>query len=312
MKEKSGFAADRTNFNIILGLCCSNADMAGVHQTLALMKASGFPPDNVSCDLIVRALCSSALEDEACELFKEIASSNLKSRSSSPLDMFTFNFLVRHLCKTRAMSTVYEFINEAHALGLEPDLVTYILIDAVCRSKNLREATRLLGGDCMLDRGAEALTVYKKMREEGCEPDLVSYNTLIYGLSNAGKEDIAKQYLRVIVEEGHLPDTVTYTSLMNGMCMKGDAIGALELLKEMEERGCEPNSCTYNTLLQGLFKAGNLDQGMEAACYAAIVRVFDYAVARKSLAEVAAYSALKSSLKWLKKSLNNVRILSSL
>ena len=95
------------------------------------MVNNGFNPDKVTTDIAVRSLCSVGLVDEAIE---------------SPLDSYTFNHLVKQLCKSKALSTVYGFIDEMRSsCGAKPDLVTYtILIDNVCNSKDLREATRLV------------------------------------------------------------------------------------------------------------------------------------------------------------------------
>lgn len=204
----------------------------------------------------------------------------------APADEFTYNFLVRRLCRvTSSMSDVYGALDELRSsAGLKPNSVTYtILIDEVCgRRKNLREAMRLIKeldvagfkADCYLyntimkaycamGECSQTVGVYKKMVEEGVEPDVVTFNTLVFGLSKVGRVEEARKYMDVMVEMGHFPDAVTYTSLMNGMCRKGQATGALELLKEMEERGCEPNECTYNTLLYGLCKGKLLGRAME-------------------------------------------------
>ncbi|XP_042495849.1 pentatricopeptide repeat-containing protein At2g17670 [Macadamia integrifolia] len=344
-KTHPSFIPNRYTYHILLSHSCkspSDSNLSSLRKTLDLMTHDGFPPDQSSVDLVVRSLCSVGREDLAVEMVKEF------SLKHSPPDSFTYNFFIRHLSKTRVLSSVYSLIEDLqNSVNLKPDLVTYtILIDSVCRSKNLREATRLLGvlresgfkpdcflyntimkGYCILDSGSEVIGVYKKMMEDGVEPDLVTYNTLIYGLSKAGRVNESRKFLRVMAEMGHFPDAITYTSLMNGMCRKGDALGALELLEEMEQKGCSPNSCTYNTLLHGLGKSRFLDKGvelyemmkssgmkLETASYATFVRalcradriaeaygVFDYAVESKSLTDVAAYSALESSLKWLKK-----------
>lgn len=241
------------------------------------MVNRGETPDKATTDIAVRALCSSGRVDHAVDLIKELSSKN------SPPDTYTYNSIVKHLCKCRALSTVYDFISQMRdSFGLKPDLVTYtILIDNVCNSRNLREVTRLVSvlneegfkpdcflyntimkGYCMLSRGSEAIEVYNKMKEDGVEPDLVTYNTLIFGLSKAGRVKEARKYLDLMVELGHTPDAVTYTSLMNGMCRDGDCAGALRLLQEMERKGCAPNACTYNTLLHGLCK-GMLEKAVE-------------------------------------------------
>ncbi|GKV44168.1 hypothetical protein SLEP1_g51374 [Rubroshorea leprosula] len=302
VKTNPEFSPDRSTYHILLSQSCRAPDssLSPVHQTLNFMVSNGFKPNQVTTDIVIRSLCEVGRFDDAVELVKEM------SLKHSPPDSFTFNFLVKCLCKCRTLSTVYGFIEEMkNSFGIKPDLVTYtILIDNVCNSKNLREATRLLGvlnecgfkpdcfvyntimkGYCMLSRGSEAIEVFNKMKEEGVEPDLVTYNTLIFGLSKAGRVKEARKYLDIMVEKGHFPDAVTYTSLMNGMCREGNALGALALLEEMQRKSCSPNSCTYNTLLHGLCKCRLLEKGidlyremksagikLETASYATLVR----------------------------------------
>ncbi|KAK2352471.1 putative pentatricopeptide repeat-containing protein, mitochondrial [Trifolium repens] len=279
-KAHPSFSPDKSTYHILLTQSCKSTDstLSPIHQTLNLMVSDGVTPDKVTVDLSVRALCSADRVDDAVELIKE-----LSSKHCCP-DTYTFNFLVKNLCKCRTLSTVYTFIDEMRRkFDVKPDLVTYtILIDNVCNTKNLREAMRLvevldeegfkpdcflyntvMKGFCMLGRGTEAIEIYNQMKEKGVEPDLVTYNTLIYGLSKSGRVSEAKKLLRVMVERGHFPDEITYTSLMNGMCRKGETLVALALLEEMEMKGCSPNSCTYNTLLHGLCKSRMFDKAME-------------------------------------------------
>ncbi|XP_019056963.1 PREDICTED: pentatricopeptide repeat-containing protein At2g17670 isoform X2 [Tarenaya hassleriana] len=310
-KMQPDFSPERSTFHILLSKACRAPDstLPDVHRVLNLMFTHGCEPNQVSTDIAVRSLCESGRVDEAVDLVKEL------SEKHSPPDTYTYNFLVKHLCKCRSLSAVYGFVDEMRSsFDIKPDLVTYtILIDNVCNSKNLREAMRLVSalsdsgfkpdcfvyntimkGYCTLSKGSEAIGVYKKMKEEGVEPDMITYNTLIFGLSKSGRVDEARKYLKAMIEAGHVPDAVTYTSLMNGMCRKGDALGAMSLLEEMEGEGCSPNSCTYNTLLHGLCKARLLEKGVELY---GVMKSVD----SKSLTDVAAYSTLESTVKWLKK-----------
>ncbi|XP_059642385.1 pentatricopeptide repeat-containing protein At2g17670 [Cornus florida] len=282
IKTHPPFSPDRSTYHILLSQSCKSPDssLSPVHQVLNLMLTDGFPPDKVTTDIAARTLCSVGREEDAVELIKEL------SCKHSPPDTYTYNFLVKHLVKSRTLITVNNFIKEMReSFEIKPDLVTYtIMIDNVCNTKNLREAIRLLGvlaeegfkpdryvyntimkGYCKLNRGAEVLSVYKKMEEEGIEPDIVTYNTLIFGLSKAGRVKEARKYLNVMAEMGHFPDAVTYTSLMNGIFREKNvnASEALQLLEEMEAKGCSPNSCTYNTVLHGLCKLKLLEKGIE-------------------------------------------------
>ncbi|CAN8270882.1 unnamed protein product [Cochlearia groenlandica] len=308
VKSQPDFSPESSTFNILLSHACrdqnrnsSSSSLSSVHRVLNLMVNHGIEPNHVTTDIAVRSLCESGRIVEAKDLMKEL------SEKHSVPDTFTYNFLLKHLCKCGSLSVVYNFIDEMRdKFSVKPDLVSYtILIDNVCNSRNLREATRLVSalgdagfkpdcfvyntimkGYCTLSKGSEAIGVYRKMKEEGVEPDLVTYNTLIFGLSKSGRVEEARKYLETMVDEGYEPDAVTYTSLMNGMCRKGDALGALGLLEEMESKGCAPNACTYNTLLFGLCKDRLLEKGvevyelmksqgvkLETEAYAALVRI---------------------------------------
>ncbi|CAK7355592.1 unnamed protein product [Dovyalis caffra] len=302
IKSLPSLSPDRSTYHVLLSQSCKEPDssLSSAQKVLNLMVNNGFEPNQVTVDVAVRSLCSVGKVEDAVLLVKEFS-----SKHSKP-DTFTYNFLVKCLCKSRILNNVYSFIDEMkNSFDINPDLVTYtILIDNVCNAKNIREADRLVGvlkecglkpdafvyntimkGYCMLNKGIEAVRIYKQMKEEGVEPDLVTYNTLIFGLSKCGRVIEAKKFLKVMVESGQFPDAVTYTSLMNGMCREGDVLGAMALLGEMELEGCSPNSCTYNTLLHGFCKGRMLNKGielyelmkkggmqLEAASYATFVR----------------------------------------
>lgn len=302
LKSQPDFSPESSTFHILLSHACRAPDssLSNVHRVLNLMVNNSVEPDHVTTDIAVRSLCESGRVDEAMELVMEL------SEKHSPPDTYTYNFLLKQLCKCGPLNVVYNFIGKMRdAFKVKPDLISYtILIDNVCNSKNLREATRLVSalsdagfkpdcfvyntlmkGYCTLSKGSEAIGVYKEMMEKGVEPDLVTYNTLIFGLSKSGRVEEARKYLQTMVEAGYEPDAVTYTSLMNGMCRKGATLGALSLLEEMEAKGCAPNACTYNTLLHGLCKARLMDKGielyglmksngvkLETAAYATLVR----------------------------------------
>ncbi|KAJ4793804.1 Pentatricopeptide repeat-containing protein family [Rhynchospora pubera] len=268
LSTSTSFAPDKSTFHHLLAHSClsSSPDISPILKVFDLMSKCDHPPDAPSLDLSVRALCASPKSprlDDACSLIM---------KSPVKPDEFTYNFLIRRLARDRSVSSVNYFIEQVRSkLSVHPNLVTYtILIDAVCRTGNLREATRLLTvlsdngfkpdayvyntimkGHCMLDDCAGVMDVYNKMKDEGVEPDLVTYNTLLFGLSKAGMMPQAKRILKAMAESGHFPDVVTYTSLMNGMCRRGEAMEARALLTVMEDKGCTPNECTYNTLVMG-------------------------------------------------------------
>jgi pentatricopeptide repeat protein len=263
----------------------------------------------------------------------------LDTPAAVPLLPYSLALLLRRLASHRSVAAARGLLQKLHpdpSSAPAPRGALLALADAVCRGGDPREIYRLL--PVLADHGvradahlynalvkahaAGALEVLRRMERDGVEPDLVTYNTLVYALSRAGMVAKARAFLDTMAAQGHFPDVITYTLLMNGMCVQGDALGALRLLEEMEAKGCEPNERTYNTLLMGLCKNKKLDKAvevyksmvgagmkMEAPAYATFARalcrsgsvadayeVFDYAIETKSFSEVTAYSELENSL----------------
>jgi pentatricopeptide repeat protein len=70
---------------------------------------------------------------------------------------------------------------------------------------------------------ADDLAMLRQMKADGVDPNLITYNTLIYGFARAEMVTKARTYLDVMVTHGLFLDVMA-------MCVKGDAIGVLDLL----------------------------------------------------------------------------------
>jgi pentatricopeptide repeat protein len=63
---------------------------------------------------------------------------------------------------------------------------------------------------------SEAMKLFDSMVEEGCTPDVVTYNTLINELCKGGKMDKVLKLMDEMLERGLVPTKFTYTSLIHG------------------------------------------------------------------------------------------------
>nr|CAD1821279.1 unnamed protein product [Ananas comosus var. bracteatus] len=265
------FSPDRSTFLLLLSHSAAAAEdddadddaLSHVVRVLDLMAGAGHAPDAAAVDLAVRALCSAGRLDDACGLVRHAALRT--DPRPAPPDAYTYNFLVRRLARSRPVSAVYAFIEELRRdAGLRPDLVTYtILIDAVCRSGNLREAVRLLGvltdagfkpdcylyntimkGYCMMDECGGVMEVYNRMRDEGVEPDLVMQK-------KAPFPQKLKAVLFMMVQY------VTYNTLVYGLSKAGMISQARKFLSVMAEMGHFPDAVTYTALMSGMCRKGD-------------------------------------------------------
>ncbi|KAA8533940.1 hypothetical protein F0562_031457 [Nyssa sinensis] len=171
----------------------------------------------------------------------------MKSIGISP-SVVTFNSLLSILLK-RGRTTM--------ALKLYDEMLTTYGVTADTYTFNI-----LIRGFCMNSMVDEGFRFFKEMSRCKCEPDVITYNTLVDGLCRAGKVKVAHNVMKGMLKKSSNlnPNVVTYTTLIRGYCAKQDIPASLDVLKEMIDRGLKPNRITYNTLIQGLCEAQNLDK----------------------------------------------------
>ncbi|KAJ0478475.1 putative tetratricopeptide-like helical domain superfamily [Helianthus annuus] len=112
----------------------------------------------------------------------------------------------------------------------------------------------LLDGLVIENRIAEAERLFKKLiKQKICEPDVVTYSTMIKGLCKFGNNDIAIGLLRLMDERGCKPDIYAYATIIDSLCKDKMIDAAFKLFKEMLfHKRIPPNVITYNSLIHGL------------------------------------------------------------
>ncbi|XP_039173515.1 pentatricopeptide repeat-containing protein At2g36240-like [Eucalyptus grandis] len=114
------------------------------------------------------------------------------------------------------------------------------------------------------------------MKEKGCSPDVVSFNTLIRGFFRERKfEDaIAMAYEMIelgcqlssvtceilvdglCTEDGNIPSLIACTTLVEGLRKQKKREDALALMENMLKEGIVPDIVTFNCLLEDLSDIG--------------------------------------------------------
>eukprot|EP00435_Cladocopium_sp_Y103_P036998 s1336_g9.t1 len=82
----------------------------------------------------------------------------------------------------------------------------------------------------------------------------------IDGAAGAGRESVAKQWLRQLRQDGLSPDTVTYTSLIKACSKFGDLPGAVGWLHEMVANQLTPDVMAYTAVIHCSAKKGNVEE----------------------------------------------------
>ncbi|KAJ0963761.1 hypothetical protein J5N97_028883 [Dioscorea zingiberensis] len=113
---------------------------------------------------------------------------------------------------------------------------------------------------CYLKQFDSAYQVLQWMVKLGCNPDVVTYSTLIAGLCHAGRVQEALGVLKLMLREQCCPNVHTYTPIVQAYCFKGKILKARRLVDSMRDFGCFPNTTTYNVLIEALCQNGSFNE----------------------------------------------------
>lgn len=133
------------------------------------------------------------------------------------------------------------------------------MVRAGCEPDTVTYST-LISGLCRAGRIEEAWGVLDKMEEMKCLPTVRCYTSLVLGYCNDGRIDEARHLVDWMESFGCHPDAVTYTILIDAMCRRGELEEARRILGESGLRGWRPNEVTYNVFIHGLCKVGRIDE----------------------------------------------------
>ncbi|KAL9675105.1 hypothetical protein QQ045_003306 [Rhodiola kirilowii] len=206
-----------------------------------VVRTYNTPPNVLTYNLLLKALCKLGFIDQAIGLFRE-----MPVRGCHP-DAFTYATLMDGLCKKDRIEEAMSLLDEMQVEGCFPNSVTFnILISGLCKKGDLSRAAKFVDN----------------MLLKGITPNEVTYNTLLHGLCMKGKLDRAIGLLNRMVSNKCVPNSVTYGTIINGLVKQGRAVDGVNLLISMEERGQLANEHMYSSLLSGLFKEGRSEDAL--------------------------------------------------
>jgi pentatricopeptide repeat protein len=89
------------------------------------------------------------------------------------------------------------------------------------------------------------LNIVQRMKNTGCAPDTLFYNSLLYILSKAGRWNEAWNIFELEMDVNGMPHNLsTYNTMVLISCHHGQVESALGILKRMEASNCKPDLWT--------------------------------------------------------------------
>jgi len=214
---------------------------------------------------------------EAIYLFKEYLA------MQSP-DTWTFNILIRGLCRVGGVDRAFEFFKDMESFGCLPDVVTYnTLINGLCKANEVQRGcelfkeiqsrsdcspdivtyTSIISGFCKSGKMKEASNLFEEMMRSGIQPNVITFNVLIDGFGKIGNIAEAEAMYRKMAYFDCSADVVTFTSLIDGYCRAGQVNHGLKFWNVMKTRNVSPTVYTYAVLINALCKENRLNEARD-------------------------------------------------
>ncbi|XP_028057311.1 pentatricopeptide repeat-containing protein At5g18950-like [Camellia sinensis] len=256
----SGVAGDVDTVEyLIQAFCIDNNGLKGFGLLRQVLE-DGFVPSNVAFNKLISGFCKDRYYSRVSALLHAMIAKNRRS------DIFTYQEIIRELCKRRMRHEGFQIFNDLKDRGIGNLKEAKELYNEMC-CKGYKETTVscniMIRGLCLHGRTEEAHVLFQEMAEKGIARDIITYNSLIQGFCKEGKIDESINLLAELLEKGMQPSAATYTALIEKLCEMGDVDEAKELWEDMQNRGVEPAVCTHDFIITGLSNKGNVAERIE-------------------------------------------------
>lgn len=280
-------------FACVVASLCKGGFFNEVFRIAKDMHQISSVPEVYAYGQIIDSLCKLRKHSEALRIVQIMRKKGLLPSHVS------YNSIVHGLAATGSSTSAYQLFKEGVEVGYFPSEFTFkVLVQALCEVSDVGKARSVL--DTMLTKDSvdqtriyniylralhnvknpnELLNLLVTMLQNGCDPDVVSLNTVVHAFCKVGKIDESIKILDDM-EKGQFctPNTITYTTVICGLLNAGRTSDALSLFhKAFMERSLRTHLVTYNAILLGLFKLaavkeaeeiynGMVSQGVVADC----------------------------------------------
>ncbi|KAJ7568880.1 hypothetical protein O6H91_01G051500 [Diphasiastrum complanatum] len=231
------------------------------------MKQEGLQPDDFTHVVLLKACASIAALEVGKQLHLDILKKGIES------DAIVANTLVDMYAKCGQIEDARQVFNSMH-------------------ERNVVSWTAMIAGYAQQGLGKEALILYKQMKQEGVQPNNVTYVVLLKACASIAALEQGKQLHLEIIESGfesdvtvgnvlvdmyvkclciedarqvfnnmHERNVVSWNAMIMAYAQPGLGKEAVTLLEQMQREGFKPNEVSYINVISACSHSGLVDKG---------------------------------------------------
>ena len=259
-------------WTVMIGAYAGSGRGVEAYDLYLKMKQEGFPPDAVTYMNLLNDCASTGALEWVKDVHRHILEGGYES------DVRVGNALLHMYAKSGSIEDARMVFDGMK----ERDVITW---------------TAMIGSYAGSGRGVEAYDLYLKMKEEGFQPNAVTYMSLLNDCASTGALEWVKDVHRHILEEGRESDVfvgsalvhmyaksgsiedaqlvferiedcnvMTWNIMIGGLGQHGRGQDALELFRKMKADGLVPDAYSFVALLSACSHAGLVDEGRQLFC----------------------------------------------
>mmetsp|Transcript_39272 Transcript_39272/g.108245 ORF Transcript_39272/g.108245 Transcript_39272/m.108245 type:complete len:663 (-) Transcript_39272:197-2185(-) len=235
--------ADEVLFNALLDTCFRMKNVNQLEYTLQRMRQLQIQPSHVTLGILVKAY------GQAGDVSKVLAIWDEMTDQRNHANAVTFGCMIDACVKCGRMDKAIEIFGNMKSRRKHRNTILY---------------TTLIKGYGMQKDLQHALELFREMKDEGVPYNAITYNSIIDVSIKCCDVQTAESLLRQMIEDdnGIEPDLITFSTLLKGSCQEGDLDRALQIAEIIKDRGLKCDELVYNTLLDGCVKANDLSAGI--------------------------------------------------
>ncbi|KAG8381646.1 hypothetical protein BUALT_Bualt06G0143200 [Buddleja alternifolia] len=155
----------------------------------------------------------------------------------------------------RMLATILAVLGKANQEALAVEIFTRV---EAAVGNTVQVYNAMMGVYARNGRFAKVQELLDLMCERGCEPDLVSFNTLINARLKSGpmSENLGIELLSEVRKSGIRPDIITYNTLISGCSRESNLEEAVKVFRDMEVNRCQPDLWTHNAMISVYGRCG--------------------------------------------------------
>ncbi|XP_010456871.1 PREDICTED: pentatricopeptide repeat-containing protein PNM1, mitochondrial-like [Camelina sativa] len=243
MENDYGLKRDKESLTLVVKKLCEKGH-ASIAEKMVKNTANDIFPDENICDLLISGWCTAEKLDEATRLAGEM------SRGGFEIGTKAYNLMLDCVCK---------LCRKKDPFKLQPE-VEKVLLEMEFRGvpRDTETFNVLINNLCKLRRTEEAMTLFGRMSEWGCQPDAETYLVLIKSLYQAARVGEGDEMIDKMKSAGY-GESLTkkeYYGFLKILCGIERLEHAMSVFKSMKASGIKPGIKTYD-LLMGKMCANN-------------------------------------------------------